>query len=92
MSQLALGAADGNIDLGPLINLGGVGAVLAWFLFRAEKKFDEIRRSYELNSKALDRMVRSQMLAVMADIHVAPQVRQQAQELLQEIKEDGNGK
>lgn len=82
----------GNVDLGPLINLGGVGAVLAWFLMRAEKKFDEIRRGYEMNSRALDRMVRAQMLAVLADIHVAPQVKQQAQELLAEIKEDGNGK
>jgi hypothetical protein len=68
----------------PLINLGAIGCVLAWFLIRAEPRMGRIER-------AIDRANRANLIAaqLMSDIaegrKVSEMTRQQAREIVKEI-------
>ena len=71
-----------SIDLAPLLNVGAVGVILAWHLFRTESRLDRMER-------AIDRMVRAQMIEVAAGLQVPEPVREQARAVLSEM--GGNG-
>jgi hypothetical protein len=60
----------------PLINVGAVGGVLAWVLWRTDRRLERLER-------AIDRLTRAQTLALVA--HESSGVRQQAQALLAEL-------
>ncbi len=62
----------------PLINLGAIGCVLAWFLIRAEPRMSRIER-------AIDRSSRAVLIAALAMSEASPGVRDQAKELIREI-------
>lgn len=65
-------------ELTPLLNVGSVGLVLAWFMFKAEPRLDAIEQ-------AIDRNTRSNMLVIMALEHVSEPIKHQAQSMLEEI-------
>jgi hypothetical protein len=68
-----------NVEaLGPLINLGAVGAVLAWFLFRSESRMERLE-------SAVDRMTRAMMLELASRPDVSPAIKRQAAEIVEEI-------
>jgi hypothetical protein len=64
--------------LEPLINVGAVGAVLAWFMFRTEARLQEIEHAIEVMSKAIlilaisnvkdDSPAKSQAEALLSDL------------------------
>jgi hypothetical protein len=64
----------------PLINLGAVGCVLAWFMFRMEPR---LRRM----EQAIDRMSRAIMLAALSMKGVSPALKEQATAVLKEIED-----
>lgn len=43
----------------PLLNLGGVGVVLAWMLWRTDRRLERLER-------AIDRLTRAQLLFLLA--------------------------
>ena len=75
----------------PLINIGAIGCVLAWFLFRSEPRMARVER-------AIDRGTRGNLLAAVAMSDMAegrtisPAMRAQAKELIKEIDDAVNGK
>ena len=64
------------IDPAPLINLGAVGAVLAWFIFRAENSFARMER-------AINRLARAVTLMAIAANHGA--AKREADAILGEL-------
>lgn len=62
----------------PLINLGAVGCVLAWFMFRMEPRMRRMEQ-------AVDRFSRTVLLAVVSMRGVDPPIKEQAQAVLKEI-------
>jgi hypothetical protein len=67
-------------EMAPLFNVGAIGAILAWFMFRSEPR----QLAME---EAIDRNTRARMVFVMAQDHVGPAAKQQAQALLEEIND-----
>ena len=67
------------MDISPLINLGAVGVVLAWFMIRAETKLDALVR-------AVNRLALSQVLDVLNRPGISPETKRQARILEQDIK------
>ena len=82
MFDAAVSASVNGLE--PLLNLGAVGAVLAWFLLKAEPRM----RAME---DAIDRLVRAQMLDILSRPEVAPAIKDQAQRLLTETGPDRTG-
>ena len=66
------------LEFAPLINLGAVGVVLGWFMFRMEPRLEQIEA-------AIDRLARAQMLLVVAQPDTSPNIRAQAQAILKEL-------
>lgn len=64
----------------PVVNAGVAGSVLTWFLWRAERRLERIER-------ALDRLARAQMLALVSRADVAEPVRHYAESILHESHE-----
>ena len=60
----------------PLINLGAIGCVLAWFLIRAEPRLGKIERAIDRSSRAL-------MIATLA--MRGQDVREEAHDLAKEV-------
>lgn len=65
---------------GPLINLGAVGCVLAWFMFRTEPR---LRRM----EQAIDRSSRALMIVTMSIRRLAPEIKEQAESLISELED-----
>lgn len=82
MSADAANAISGSWS--PLVNLGAIGCVLAWFLIRAEPRMGRIER-------AIDRSTRGNLVLalVMADVaegrDVTEVAKKQATNLIREI-------
>lgn len=82
LAVLAAGAEASTIVAdrwSPLINLGAVGCILAWFLIKLEPRMRRIEQ-------AIDRASRAQMLAVMSMHGIPANIREQAEGLKQEIE------
>lgn len=62
----------------PLINLGAIGCVLAWFMFRSEPRMTRIE-------EAIDRNTRAQVLLAMALDVKYPVIKERTQDLLTEL-------
>jgi len=69
-----------RVDLMPLVNAGVAGVVLAWVLWRTDRRLERIER-------ALDRVARAQLLALVVRPDVPEHVRAQANACLQEANE-----
>lgn len=67
-----------------LANVGAVGAVLIWFMFRAEPRLKAIE-------KATDRQTRSMILLTINLPSTSKQVRIMGEEILTEITEAHGG-
>lgn len=63
----------------PLVNLGAVGCILAWFILQATPLMKSL-------VAAIDRNTRASMLAVISMHGVPPNVRDQAADILREIE------
>lgn len=61
-----------------LLNVGAVGAVLVWVLWRIEPRLDRVELS-------MNRLARAQMLTLIARPDVDDLVREQARDLLREM-------
>jgi hypothetical protein len=70
--------------LEPLINIGAIGAVLAWFMFRFEAKLVEV-------AEAIEKMNRAILILSMSNTH-SESARQQAKALLDELDSRGDKK
>lgn len=62
----------------PLLNLGAIGAVLAWFLVNLSPRLDRIER-------AIDRLTRAQMLTLLSRPDVPEGVKTLANDLVHEL-------
>lgn len=63
--------------LTPLLNVGAVGVVLAWFMMRLEGKVAHLEQ-------AADRNTRAMMLLLIGINGLSPQEKRQAKDLLRE--------
>ena len=68
------------LDLSPILNVGAVGAVLLWFLWKAEPRMAAIE-------SAVNRLARAVMLATIGNEQISTEVRRQAELLLAELDE-----
>lgn len=68
------------IDLAPLLNLGAVGVVLAWLMFRVERRMDRMAAS-------LDRVSRALLMEILSRPGVSLSVTKEAQTLLTDMRE-----
>lgn len=75
---LADGADGLTAIISPLIQLGAVGACLAWFMFRSEPRLRAIEG-------AIDRMARAILLLVIALPNATAATREQAKGIQQEL-------
>jgi hypothetical protein len=66
----------------PLVNVGAVGLILWWFMQRAEVRFKAIE-------DAIDRSTKSQMLSILSRNDVRPEIKAEAQAVLDEVKDAG---
>jgi hypothetical protein len=69
------------VGLEPLLNLGAIGAVLAWFLINLNPRMERLER-------AINRLTRAQMLSVMSRRDTPKEVKQLASDLVRELEED----
>lgn len=76
---LALILAAGEISwVDPLIQLGAVGGVLVWFMFKTEPRLRGVEA-------AIDRMARSILLLVVSIPHATDTAKEQAKGIITEI-------
>ena len=66
-------------EWGAFANLGAFGAIVAWMLLRAEPRLERIER-------ALEQLTRAQMLTLISRPEVEAAVKEQARQLLEEIR------
>lgn len=64
--------------IGVLLQLGVAGVMLAWFMFRIERRMDA-------GTRAQDRTSRSILLLVVSLSSAEPVVREQARQIMREI-------
>lgn len=67
-----------SVALQVLVQAGVPGVVLGWFMWRSEVRMDRLER-------ALDRMSRTQLLALLGRPDVEPAVKEQARAILAEM-------
>lgn len=72
----------GNIAAA-LANLGAVGLILKWFMGRVETLMQE-------NTRALNRMTRTQLLAMINSPVTHEPIKEQAKEVLKELDRDSS--
>lgn len=68
-----------------LLQAGIAGAVLAWFMLRAEKLWGQMIQSQEETQASINRLARAQLLLTIASDSTPPSVRKLAQELKSEV-------
>lgn len=68
-----------------IVQVGAVGATLAWFLIRLDPRIKHLE-------EAINRMVRAQMLFILASEYTPESYRREARSILQEIEGTTNGK
>lgn len=71
---------DATTLLAALINYGALGTVLAWHLWRTDRRLDRLER-------ALERWARVQLLTVLAQHDVEATVREQVRHMLAELEQ-----
>jgi hypothetical protein len=71
--------------LQPLAGSGVTGAVLIWFMVRAEQRLCAIEQAITRLARSQDRLVRGSMLELLAHPGTAESVRAQARALLDEL-------
>lgn len=70
------------VDLTPVLQLGAVGAVLAWFLLQTNPRLERMERAIDLLSKAI-------LLDLIGRPETQPNVRAQAEEMVRTINDKG---
>jgi hypothetical protein len=65
--------------LAPLIQVGAVGAILAWFLVKHEPRMRAIEFELQTQSRAI-------LLSTLANPHASEQIREAATELKDEVE------
>lgn len=65
--------------LSPLLQVGAIGAVLAWMLVKTDARIERVER-------ALDRLTRAQLLTLVSRNDVDEHVKQQAGEMLKDLQ------
>lgn len=72
-------ASTGELSwMDPLIQLGGIGGVLVWFMFKTEPRLRAVEA-------AIDRMARSVLLLVISIPHATETAKEQASGIVREI-------
>lgn len=71
------GAEAGGFDAAPLLNVGAIGVVLAWLMWRVEPRM-------KANEAATDRNTRATLLLLIEIPAIAEAVKEQAQNLVAE--------
>ncbi len=66
------------VDVTPLLQLGAVGAVLAWFLVQTNPRLERIERAIDLLSKAL-------LLDIVGRPQTSDNIRTQAESMVRQI-------
>jgi hypothetical protein len=66
-------------SLAPLLNVGAVGLILAWFMFKNEPRMERME-------EAIDRNTRGQMLFLLGVETMPRAITEQAQQMLQELE------
>lgn len=74
-----LGDAVTGFDWSPLLNMGGVGLVLVWFLWKAEPRMRAIE-------SAIDRNSRSILILLLEISRTTPEAKIQANAVVTEIE------
>ena len=74
--------------LTPLINLGAVGIVLAWFMVRSESKMAETAAALDRLRQAVNRLAMAHLLEVATREDAPTVVRKQAEAVLKEIRSE----
>lgn len=77
---------------GPLLTGGVVVSVLGWFMFRGEKKLEELAASIEKMRSAMDRQTRLGLLQLSAHPGFPKSGKQQIGELEKDITDADSGK
>jgi len=68
----------------PLINIGAIGCVLAWFLIRAEPRLGRIERAIDRSTRA--NLIMAQIMSDIAEHRrVSETTKVQAKELIKEV-------
>lgn len=75
-----LAEAATGFDFAPLVNVGAIGVILAWFLWKHEPRIKAIE-------DALDRLSRTQLLFLIELPHVSDAAKREAKIIIQEIAE-----
>jgi hypothetical protein len=74
-----LAEVDSFAPWAPLINMGGVGAVLVWFLWKADPRMRAIESSVDRNTQSI-------LILLLEIDRTSPQAKEQAQAVLADIK------
>jgi len=72
----------------PLLNAGALGAITAWFMWRAEKKLDEQTRAQREMALALNLNAKSNMIIVLSLKNLDANIGSLAQQLKDEIEKN----
>lgn len=67
-------------ELSPLLNIGAVGFVLAWFMFRMEPRMRALEQAVDRNTKA-------NLVLLLNSSESNPNVKTVAKTILQEIED-----
>ena len=81
MAWQEIGTGGGTSLLQPILNVGAVGAILWWFMTRLERFIHD-------NTKALDRLTRSNLLLVISMPSTTPRAKEQARNIMAELERD----
>lgn len=71
--------------MSPLLQIP-IGGVLAWFMFRAEKKLDEQNKIHRAQVSATERSTYAQMVAVMGMEHMDTNIKGMARTIAEQAK------
>lgn len=71
--------------VGPLINIGAIGCVLAWFLIKLDPRIKSME-------DAIDRNTKSMLLIVINSQTASPGLKNVAQEIIKELEESRKSK
>lgn len=78
-AALAESSASGGFDFMPLLNLGAIGFVLAWFLWKADPRMRAIE-------SAVDRLADAVLILLLEIDRTTPQAKAQAEVLQDKIR------
>jgi hypothetical protein len=73
--------------LGPLVQTGAIGSILAWFMFRNEAQMKSLGEAMDRQRSAQDRQTRAVLLLLVSNPSIPLTTVAQAKSIVEEIDE-----